>query len=327
MSINDLRDIPNLAFWCSSDYDKTQYAAGAEVTTLHDRSGNGNHATATPAVNVAPLMRYTGGPGNGPYFEGPSTGYRWELPDAIFAGMTQAEVFIVLKSLGASRGPIGAFGGSDQYYPFSDGNVYSDAFSNLRPGFSVAAKPVNVWRRLNIWSVSGDWSFNLDETAMNTMAGGHVFQAGTGKWLGTSVNGGNPAGVHISAAAIWKRKLTAPERLDAITWFTTHASGGDQFAGLPPVVSSNSVNDLYRIQLGAGSSSISHSKIEQDFWSSLSGLLPVSSFSISDHKKAALAAIGSGSISDRFRVYLDAQGLTGTGNSNTDKEFDWLGGV
>ena len=223
MTITDPTSIPGLLVWYSADYEATQYTpVTGTVTVLHDQSGNGNHTDllggGTPKVHT------TGGPAGGNRLVTGTSGV-WSMPN-IFSGKTAAEGMMTVKSTGNARGPWGIGGaGQDQYFPYSDGNIYSDFGSTSRYSFGVGAKPVvNTWRTLDEWSASNDWAHLVDGTSISASASNTV-SLNSDPWVGQYPNAGNPSGLEFGVIILYGRKLTTVERADLYAWVQDHPSG------------------------------------------------------------------------------------------------------
>lgn len=219
-----------LLMYYPMQYQKTVYADDALITTLYDRSGNGHNATGIGGGGD-PKIKHTGGyGGTNPYSVNTTNGSRWILPDTPFSGITAIEMMGTMRSQGHLRGPVNHDGGgTDQYYPFEDGNIYTNFFRTDRPGF---APPITLgnWHRMGAWSVSGggagSWKmyFNgvFDDLASATFTAG---SAG-GRWLGTYTNFGEPNFMEFGCVLFWNRKLGSTERTDMDTWLSTYPAGG-----------------------------------------------------------------------------------------------------
>lgn len=243
MSINDPRDIPGLVVWYSADYEATQYADAAELTVLHDLSGNGNDTDAVAAgVASRPVMDYNDGPSGGPSLNTVATGRGWSMPNIFDIGggspATAIETYCTINALGDTRGPFhtGTYnsGVGEQYYPFSDGNIYSDFGIQNRPGFAPGVAITNTWRRINVWSAPADFDFRIDDVSRHANSG-YTVGINADPWVGNYINnGGNPAGTRFGVILFFNRKLTTGERTDLIAWVIANPSGGLQFTPGPP---------------------------------------------------------------------------------------------
>lgn len=224
MAIADPRDIPGLLVWYSAEYELTQYTpVTGTVTVLHDLSGNGNHTDLLGAGN--PKVYATGGPAGGARLVTGTSGV-WSMPN-IFSGKTAAEGMMTVNPDGNCRGPWGIGGaGQDQYFPFSDTNIYSDFGSTTRYVFGVGTKPVvSTWRTLDEWSASNDWAHLVDGTTIHSSSSNTV-SLNTDPWFGAFPNAGNPNGINVGVMVLYGRKLTTTERADLNTWMAAHPSGG-----------------------------------------------------------------------------------------------------
>lgn len=325
MAISVPSGIPGLLDWHSAKYESQSKAEGAAIAQLKDLSGNGRDTNFNAGTTT---VHKTGGYSNGAYLKADNFASGWQVPQAVHlatSGVNGNTLFMTLRSRGANRGPFGNFS-TDQYYPFSDGNTYSDYCSNARYGPFASPTPTN-WHLLMIRCKTGHWQWNIDgvdivNNAANTYVNNPTNPNGNGMWIGNINNVGNPAGVDMGGLWIYDHEVTAGEETDFRAWVANNLDGG------LPESTPKSMATLWRDVKGAGSTTKTLNQIMFEFWSGLSGLAPVARYSIQDHMKAALAAHGSGSVSDRFRAYLDAQGLSvPAGKSNTDKEYDWLGGM
>lgn len=219
-----------LLMYYPAAYQKTVYADAAPITTLYDRSGNNNHATPT-AGSVA-LMRHTGGAGGtAPFLDCVNHGYRFILPDAPYAGITAVEYFASFRPKLNNRGPWNHNGSDgDQYYPFDNGNCYSNFHRSDRPSFANPLSPMNVWQRIGVWSTSAggadSWCWRTNE--VERLKTSSTFQAGSagGRWIGSIVNAGNPNGTEWGCVLIYNRRLTPAERADVDAWLIANPAGG-----------------------------------------------------------------------------------------------------
>ena len=231
MTINDPRDISGLMVWYSADYEATQYANGANITTTHDLSGNGNHGGV---YNGAPWMRYTGGPSTtGKYIDCTNLGSTppgsVQLPTNLMSGVTAAEMLITTRHIPGDIKGFGKWGtGADDFFAFVDDNIYSSFGSNNR--WSTGQSMDATWRRYRIRAKSGAWTLWKDNTqvynsASNTVAWYSAPRIGesSNRWL-----------YGFGLFVLYNRELTSGERTDLETWAAANPNGGLQFVAGPP---------------------------------------------------------------------------------------------
>lgn len=119
-------------------------ADGTNIPFLEDLSGNGNHAKQFPAGGCLYKPGVT--PNGGPALEMVAGGKGYSLPHvSLWGAAAEAHIFIyVVTTLGGNSiaGPWAMPG--DDYYPWSSGTAYSQAFGP-EVGFSPGATIVNTW--------------------------------------------------------------------------------------------------------------------------------------------------------------------------------------
>lgn len=242
MSIVSPRDIPDLLFWGSPEYEAANYTDGQAMTGLTDLSGLGNHATAVGGL--PPLFQATTGPGGAESirFRGThgTTSATWgyfSLPAGLMGSAASGEITAMLKSDGAncSLWGLGVSAGSSaaSHYPFS-GTIYEGFGTNNRKTLGAPVLSITDWRRYNVWSAANDYAAQLDSTSQFTSGSNTVLWdaapiIGHGKRNGAvSDNTGSFQG-NAGAILIYGRKLTTTERADRDEWMAANPNGG-----LPP---------------------------------------------------------------------------------------------
>lgn len=149
--------------------------AGGIVTAWADQSGQGNNGTPTGspvlsanAINGLPAMQLV-----------QASSQAFTLPDS-FTALTQAELFVIIKSPNPSTSPsfhnMHNDSASLAVFPFSDGNIYDSWGSNLRKATGAPVQSITSQLVLyNVRSAAGAWSSYINgqqqfTTASNTVA-------------------------------------------------------------------------------------------------------------------------------------------------------------
>jgi hypothetical protein len=229
VTINDPRDISGLRVWYSADYEKTLYADGATVTTLHDLSGNGFDASATPG-ETGSILRYTTGPGGGPCFEA-STSRGFQMPSGVFTGLTAAEAEMTAKP-GTGNDGMWYLGSAGSISHFSFGGQVYDSFGTTVRKDGVTTVTNGTWYRYRAMSKAGGWQAWKDGASVFS-TGSNAVNFGTNRWLMKSATSSYfLAGMGMFV--LYGRELTAGERTDLETWIAANRSGGVQYVPAIP---------------------------------------------------------------------------------------------
>lgn len=233
MTISDPRDIPGLRVWYSAQYEATQYADGAQVTTLHDISGNARDAPKTGSQ--APTISYTGGPGGGKGLLGANS-RGWSAPDSVTSGLTAATAMMTAMSSGSSQG-MWTFSSAANVAHFGYGSVPRQVYDNFGSttrkdagGFAVVD---NTWYRYRVMSKAGGWTNWLDNVQKYTTATNTVGWAAAGASRVGATGSGNPYFLGgMGLFVLYDHELNSTERADIEAWATANPSGGVPVASI-----------------------------------------------------------------------------------------------
>lgn len=239
MPYNDPRDIPGLIVWYSACNETTYYADGDFMGTIHDLSGNGLDATNVASNSFR--MKHTGGQDGGPFFDCFSGGRGVYIPDisAMVDGTNGVHTFMKANAYGNNRGPLQRFS-TDQYMPFSDGNVYSDYFRTNRVGpINIAATPIiNNWRDVEFFSATGRWFIRFDGAFISGPAGATfdetTLETANAILWGCFPNAGNPNGFRFGGLFMFDHELVGEELAFMQQWQETYPCGGEPYVPNPP---------------------------------------------------------------------------------------------
>lgn len=274
---SDLAAIPGLVsgriVHLKADAGVTTDGSG-NISVWTDQSGTGNNASQSTstlrpalvsnAVNSQPAAR----------FDGSNDGLA--LPDTMETGITETELFIVLKGTeeqGVYRKPFTFGGYYGLHYPAVGGVLWDDTGSNANKLIGDPALPLDEWRVYNSSSTAGQFSARLNggliyQTFTNTVG----FRA-SGFYVGQGHDGYNFLG-DIAEIIVYNRVLSAAEReaitlylavkyaldvvaADAPTDLSSQAVGGTQVSvtWTPGAEGSGAVFEIER-RLGAGTYSL-----------------------------------------------------------------------
>lgn len=205
-----------LPFWAGYEADSMTVADGADATAWTDLSGN----TKNMGIGgTAPVKRIVSGVH---YFDFTPGGW-FTLPD--MSALTQAEVMFILKTDNdpATSGTTGRLhnigtGIEDNYYPWTDGNVYDGLGSTQRKSVQANFVKTNlhcysVQAKTNFWKAL----FNGEER--------HFIQSNTVVFNSTPTIGkNNSAGTfagRMTALYVFSKVLTESQRLRMQEYITT----------------------------------------------------------------------------------------------------------
>lgn len=202
---------------CQFDPDLSPPASGSALATITDRSGAGNHATATGTSQ--PTYQANVVNGHGTFrFDGVNDFATW--PD--FSALTAGTVIAVIKTAlnlptdGTKTGLWKLGNNNGTYYPFTDGTVYEGFGTTV---FKVKAQPVaynlDTWHVLSAISATNDWRSYFNgglHNFANAGTGGTTVGFPAVPWLGKSGDSRFLAG-DIAYLLIYNRVLTAAERV------------------------------------------------------------------------------------------------------------------
>src|SRR5262245_16129671 len=161
----------DLGTWQDTGAITPASADGNPVRLWQDQSGAGRHVTAGADIN-RPLLRLAVVNGQAVLrFDGTDDYLKWAA--AAFAGITAAEVFLVVKKVTSDDGTaywqMGG-SGSIERHRFSDGHMYDGAFSTVRPDCGTLGGSLAAWRLHNVVSQAGEFTVRLDGTQIFTTA-------------------------------------------------------------------------------------------------------------------------------------------------------------
>ena len=215
--------ISGLILWVKAS-DLSQ-ADGSYVNNLTDASGTGNNLNSTPNPNTAKFY-------NNQINGRPAIHY-WYSGQPLYHVMTSAwkpstptsgECFCVCRSQAdpttdPAHGGIWSAGtaGVADHIPYQDGTVYLGWGRTTRPNIGNLAPDFSQWHRLNIWSATNDYSFQVDGATVYSTA------SSTPGFATTPSLGGNITVTYagyIAEYIQYNRKLTAPERASVNTYLT-----------------------------------------------------------------------------------------------------------
>lgn len=218
-------DISDLMVWYSADYEATQYANGAQITTTHDLSGNGNHGGT---YNGTPWMRYTGGPGGGNYIDFSNIGSTppgsTALPTNLMSGITAAEMLITTRHILNDQRGFGVWGpGASDLWGFDNNLLYSGFGSTDRHSTGVSMD--NTWRSYRIRAKThGSAGFTLWKDNVQSYNAGNSVAWVTNPRLGENAGGRWLYGMGLFV--LYSRELTTQERTDLETFAAANPNGG-----------------------------------------------------------------------------------------------------
>jgi hypothetical protein len=150
-------NITGMQLWLKADA-----GVAADMSTWADQSGNDNNATqanpsqrptlVTNALNGLPVM----------HFDASQQQYL-QLPNVMASATsptgeaTAGEIFMVVRSTGAT-GSLGGWGGIyGSYYPYN-GNIYDDFGTNVWTSLGQPAQDITQYQLYNISSSSSEWT-------------------------------------------------------------------------------------------------------------------------------------------------------------------------
>jgi hypothetical protein len=205
----------SLPFWSYHEADAEAGGNNDLATSWSDLSGNARHLTQGGATSIQKKVDagvhsfYLGNAGSARYVRFPT-----------MSGLTEAEIFVVMKSDGTGAGAgddrllgLGA-GDNDSYYAYTgDGKYYAGAFSTARKD-SITMGAVNVLFCLNIQSAASLWKLRQSGTERHSTAT-NTFEAPTLGCLGATnnnVTSGRGYNGRVYAVYVMSRVLTAGER-------------------------------------------------------------------------------------------------------------------
>lgn len=166
-----------LAMWLRADTVTTSVGA---VSTWNDKSGNGR----APAATSPPTWRDAGHARciNGmPVVDWDGTDNRMDFAIDAFAALTAAEIFLVGRidvdpPAAAGQTGLWRFGTAvnGDHFPYTDGNVYAEFGTTVRKNTGNPTANLTSAFCLNVISVSGEWTMNINgaqhfTTATNTV--------------------------------------------------------------------------------------------------------------------------------------------------------------
>lgn len=131
--------------------------------SITDSSGNaftltqtgGNRATLAAAdLNSLNTLRFTA-----------ANSQRYPLSASIMNGLSEGSVHFVYKLVSATANTgflnMGT-SGSDNHWPFSDGNIYTDFGSTVRKSCGTPTGSLASYRIISVYSAAGAWSLYVD---------------------------------------------------------------------------------------------------------------------------------------------------------------------
>ena len=212
--------ITGLRLWLKAD--SLSLADNDAVVTWADSSGNANDGTGVNGpiykvniVNGKPVVRYNG------------VDERFTLPDALFSGMTQGEVFAVLKvdndpPAALEQSGLWNFGSAAQmgHYPFTDSSVYEAFGTSSRKATGNPTDSLASFHLLNIWSVASDWVMNVNGTQHFSDASNGVGFPAAGITLGVSSGTAFFDG-DMAEVCLYETKLSAGDRTIVKTYIAS----------------------------------------------------------------------------------------------------------
>jgi hypothetical protein len=180
----------------STLYDATTggslVAADGEIARWEDKSGNSRHATQASAgarpirktaiQNGRDVLRLAGSQSLG--------------LAASISGLTSANLIFVAKNVNDPAAGILTSGfpanrvssaAQDDHYPFTDGNIYSTAFSTARKTIGNPAKSLASWRIISQTSATSAFSFFIDGDSFFSTAS-NTFSSNAAMFIGRSLS-------------------------------------------------------------------------------------------------------------------------------------------
>ena len=173
----------------------TTFCSGTNgfVTTWYDQSGNGRNATQTTAANQPQIVSS----GN-VILENtkPTISFLSGLSGLDFSNFSGSSVtmFMIVKAKNdpaltdADSGFVSFGGGATNHYPYRDGVIYDDSFSNSR---KTVGNPTTTLAQLNLYNVlskSAEWTARLNTTQIFTTSSNTV-QINTNPKIGSKNTG------------------------------------------------------------------------------------------------------------------------------------------
>lgn len=193
-------------------------AATTQMNTWPDASGNAITVTGagfgskptvvTGAINGLKAVRL-------------DPGYnqcKFTLPAGYLNGRTAGAAFFVAKLV--ADPPASAFGapvcgwgsnGDGEFYPYTNGSVYSSYGSNARNQTPDFAASLADWRIASFHAATDDWRYYVDGTAIHTLTS-NTFTTGTTPTIGFDPAGGSPFDGQIAEIIDCTSALTTTER-------------------------------------------------------------------------------------------------------------------
>ena len=220
--------------WYSAEYEATLYADGAELDTITDLSGNGNHATCATAGSSKPRIYHTGGPGGGPRIRFADGAYA-SLPSGVMTGAAAGEIMAYVKSdytdsIAQGWWKFGTDGVQTNHYPYED-DIWDDWGRTGRRGPIIPGVTLTSWHRIGVWSATNDWEMqhngaSVNASGLNTVSWADVPRIGNSA-LGSPGSGAIDTFEGDFGGIILKRaKHSDTERDNLADWLDGNPSGG-----------------------------------------------------------------------------------------------------
>lgn len=188
--------------------------AGQTVHTWKDYSGSGNHLTQTvsggrPPVSSNATLSHDG------------TDLYMNFPSGVFSGVTDGEVFFLLKiavepPVDGSKAGSWFIGGNDNgTYPWTDSNILEGAgtsgrYSHASPG------GLTTWHVYSVRTSGTDWQSLKNNTAIDTRTGNTV-SWGASQLLGKSAPGGLHFNGEFGAVVVYAGARSSGERASIVS--------------------------------------------------------------------------------------------------------------
>ena len=145
-------------------FDTLTGSNGDQETTVADASSNGFNLTA-PSGPLSPLLAVADQNGLNTLQFGLNTLPRYyPLSTSIFSGSSAGSAYIVYKvnSDSVNNGLMDwGTSGTDNHWPYLDGNIYCDFGSTVRKTVGNPAVTQTVYRIYSLYSAASDWAFSL----------------------------------------------------------------------------------------------------------------------------------------------------------------------
>lgn len=170
-------------------------ANGDPIGAITDASANGFNLSQTATLratlaaadlNSLNTLRFT-----------QANTQRYALSNSIMSGLSAGSLYAVQKVITTSvaQGAYGDFGaGGTEYYPYSDGNIYSGFGATARKTVGTPTATLTAYRIFSIYTATNDWALYVDGGTGGSGGGtSPLFSTATntvgfpsGAWLGAN---------------------------------------------------------------------------------------------------------------------------------------------